>query len=130
MGFEVCIGVPWGEETPEESALPQKEKQEQCTAASWCFEQLPWRRATHLAQPGILSSRPSYTATPAALQDLFWASDCRRKSCHLLSANCTPKELPLSAQGLDIRSLPSSRQTSQRVLLAQRGEVPCPQHRG
>lgn len=28
-GFEVCIGVPWGEEIAEESALPQREKQKQ-----------------------------------------------------------------------------------------------------
>lgn len=27
MGFEVCIGVLWGEETPDETSLPQ-EKQE------------------------------------------------------------------------------------------------------
>lgn len=28
MGFEVCVGVPWGEETPHETALPQEEEQE------------------------------------------------------------------------------------------------------
>ena len=45
-----------------------------------------------MAQLGALSSRPGTQAAPAALQALVWASDCRRKRCHLLRANCIPKE--------------------------------------
>lgn len=29
MGFEGCIGVPWGEEITEESILPEREQHEQ-----------------------------------------------------------------------------------------------------
>lgn len=61
MGFEVCVGVPWGEETPHETALPQEEEQER---AHSCLLVL---RATAPEKGSPLGPARSPVFTPQAL---------------------------------------------------------------